>query len=72
MHIKRRADAKRTQSMDGGMAKSEQAAHAGMGGEFLGAFPNRVEIAPSYAFIRLGEIPLVLMVEVAEKVVRTE
>jgi len=71
MHVKRRTDAKRTQPMEGGMAKTAQPAYTGMGGKFLDSRPNRVEISSGDHLTRLSEIPSILVVEVAEKIVRT-
>ncbi len=52
------------------MAKMTKPPHAGMGGEFLQGAPHRVEVAPRDRFTRFHEIPLVVVVEIAQEIVR--
>ena len=52
------------------MPKMTKPPQAGMGGKFLHGPPHRVEISPRNRFTRFSEIPLVLVVEIAEEIVR--
>ena len=44
---------------------------AGVNGEFLHGPPHRLEVSPRDRFTGFSEIPLVLMVEIAEEIVRS-
>lgn len=70
MDLEGRANAKRAQPMEGRMSKMTKPPQAGMGGEFLQGAPHRVEVSPRDRFTRFNEIPLVLVVEIAQEIVR--
>ena len=70
MDLEGRSNAKRAQPLEGRTSKMTKLPQAGMVGEFLQGPPHRVEVSPRDGFTRCNEIPLVLVVEIAQKIVR--